>query len=58
MVGSILVCKIFKAERKVIEQAKEAGIREVVLKPFSAMTLVLRIQQIFEKGFAKLEDTV
>jgi CheY-like chemotaxis protein len=52
------ILTVSSAERKVIEQAKEAGIREVVLKPFSAMTLVLRIQQIFEKGFAKLEDTV
>ena len=36
-------------DRKLVEEAKEAGIRDVIQKPFSAVTLVLHLSQIFEK---------
>ena len=35
-------------DRKLVEEAKEAGIRDVIQKPFSAVTFKLRLSQIFE----------
>ena len=37
-------------DRKLVEEAKEAGIRDVIQKPFSAVTLILHLLQLCEKG--------
>ena len=37
-------------DRKLVEEAKEAGIRDVIQKPFSADILVSRLSQLFEFG--------
>jgi len=36
-------------DRKLVEEAKRAGIRDVIQKPFSAETLVLHLSQLLEK---------
>ena len=37
-------------DRKLLEEAKEAGIRDVIQKPFSADTLVSHLTRLFEYG--------
>ena len=36
------------ADKKLVENAKEAGIRDVIQKPFSAVALIMHLSQIFE----------
>ena len=36
-------------DRELFEEAKEAGIMDVIQKPFSAVTLVIHLSQIFQK---------
>ena len=38
------------ADRKLIEDAKEAGIRDVIQKPFSAVAFIIHLSQIFEES--------
>jgi DNA-binding NtrC family response regulator len=40
-------------DKKLVEEAKAAGIRDIIQKPFSAETLVLHLSQIFEGAVEK-----
>ncbi len=46
---TIEILTTFYGDRKLVEEAKEAGIRDVIQKPFSAETLVLHLSQLLEK---------
>ena len=46
---TIEILTTFYGDRKLVEEAKEAGISDVIQKPFSAETLVFHLSQLLEK---------
>ena len=48
--NTIEVLTTSHGDKKLVEEAKKAGIRDVIQKPFSAVALIMHLSQIFEES--------